>query len=147
MRKNDIKKTKRISLAKAEEPELLYPKSKAPKQLMVKDFLFEDFKEIADKGPFTQAEWAAMLSISERTIQRYSKENSAFNGLQTERILHLSKLIDKGNLLFGKAGFRSWLDYAPYSINGVQVRNLLSSYQGIETAIDLLGKLEHGIPA
>lgn len=124
-----------------------YPKSKAPTQWKVKDFRYEDFKELADKGPFTQAEWAGMLSVSERTLQRYSKENAAFNGLQTERILHLNKLIEKGNRLFGKAGFNNWLDYAPYTLNGVQIRDILSSYQGIETAIDLLGRIEHGIPA
>jgi DNA-binding transcriptional regulator YiaG len=44
----------------------------------VKDFTFEEFKKVADKTPFTLAEWAAILHVSERTLQRYAKNNGKF---------------------------------------------------------------------
>ena len=39
----------------------------------LKEFTYNEFKKISDKTPFTQAEWAAMLHVSERTLQRYAK--------------------------------------------------------------------------
>lgn len=117
------------------------------KQLLTKDFLYSDFRKIADKAPFTIGEWALMLHISERTLHRYAKENAAFNGLQVERILHLEKLINLGNTLFGKEGFKHWLHFKPFSLESKKPEEMLSTYEGIQEVIDILGRMQHGIPA
>ena len=54
------------------EPNMSYISSPAHK--LLKDFTFEDFKKISSKIDFTQKEWAEVLHISERTLQRYSKD-------------------------------------------------------------------------
>ena len=114
---------------------------------LVKDFTFSDFDKIAKESPFTLSDWAEMLSISERTLQRYAKENSSFNGLQTERILQLKNFIALGNEMFGKEGFKNWMDFKPLSLNGLEVKDLMYSHAGIEAAGNLIQKMQHGIPA
>ena len=111
------------------------------------DFSYEHFNTVVKKSPFTLSEWADLLHISERTLQRYAKDNASFNGLQIERILLLEHLIDAGNDMFGEEGFKSWLDYKPFSLNGEPVRAFMGTHAGIQMIIDLLGRMAHGIPA
>ncbi|MBZ4188213.1 hypothetical protein [Niabella beijingensis] len=117
------------------------------KEPAVKDFTYARFKKIADKSPFTLNDWADLLYISERSLHRYAKDGSGFNGLQIERILLLEMLIDIGNDFFGKEGFRQWLDSRPFSLNGALVKEQLTTHAGIEEVIALLHRLEHGISA
>ena len=53
----------------------------------VKDFNYAEFKKIADKTPFTLSEWSSILHLSERTLQRYAKNNSNFAAINAERAL------------------------------------------------------------
>lgn len=148
--KKQIKKYRpSIDNTKVSEPASVYnitPKMKT-KEILVKDFTYTVFKKVLDKGPFTMADWADMLFISERTLHRYAKENVGFNGLQIERILLLETLIDMGNDLFGSEGFKAWLLSKPFSIGDRVVKNSLRSHNGIQDAIDTLGRMQHGISA
>lgn len=119
----------------------------ANKNTLIADFGYEDFKSIADKSPFTLSDWADLLYISERTLQRYAKEDGAFNGLQVERILQLKKLVNTGNAIFGKDGFKNWLTYKPFSLGGHTVKDMLVTHEGIQEVIDLMGRMQHGISA
>ena len=134
----------KISEAKESVASYFTPiKKSAPKQAITKDFVYSDFKKIADKAPFTIGEWADILHISERTLHRYAKDNSEFNGMQIERILHIEKLISMGNTMFGKEGFKHWLLSKPFSLNHQRPLDLLTSYQGIQESIDLLCRMQH----
>lgn len=117
------------------------------KNTLTKEFTYDHFKKIAEKAPFTLSEWADMLYMSERTLHRYAKDNGGFNGLQIERVLLLEVLIDAGNELFGNAGFKEWLSYRPYSFHGELVKAKLKSHAEIEEVIDLIYRIQHGIPA
>jgi uncharacterized protein (DUF2384 family) len=112
----------------------------------VKDYTFNDFKKVMAKINFTLAEWADLLCISERTLQRYSKSNAAFNGLQIERILLLDKMLVAGNGLFGK-NLESWLKKPSIKYNGSTPFSQLFSYSGIESVINYIGQLEWGVVA
>ncbi len=116
-------------------------------EMAVTDFTYLDFKKIVNKGPFTLADWAAMLFVSERTLHRYAKEGGGFNGLHIERILHLETLIDMGNDLFGGDGFKIWLQSRPFSLGGDVAKSKLVSHSGIQDVIDMMGRLQHGISA
>jgi AraC-like DNA-binding protein len=119
--------------------------SKIP-QKQLKEFTFREFKKITDKSPFTLSEWADLLCLSERTLQRYAKANSTFSGLHIERILQLEKLLDTGNEFF-KNNFNEWLHSTPFPLNGRTPYSLLGSYEGIKTIIDVIGRIQHGITA
>ena len=83
------------STSRVEEPMPVYRSVKALPQ--VKDFTYSEFKKIADKTPFTQAEWASILHVSERTLQRYAKNNGSFAPINAERAVQIEKIIKEVN--------------------------------------------------
>lgn len=117
------------------------------KQVILKDFTYSEFKKVADHAPFTLKEWADFLHTSERTLQRYAKENSSFNGLQIERILLFKELIKEGNNTFGKENFGIWLNKKIFSLEFKTPREMLFTHDGVQEIINILGRIQHGIVA
>ena len=113
----------------------------------LKEFRYSAFKAVLDKSPFTIGEWARLLYVSERTMHRYAREDAAFNGLQAERILILEELVDTGNDLMDQKGFSEWVRATPFSLQGRSVFDNLFTHQGIRECIDLIHRMEHGLPA
>jgi putative toxin-antitoxin system antitoxin component (TIGR02293 family) len=129
---------------KAQEPMPVYRSVKALPQ--VKDFTYAEFKKIADKAPFTQAEWAAILHISERTLQRYAKSNGSFAPINAERALQVEKVLKEGKLTFGKVeNFYNWLKREPYMLGGNLSFESLYSANGIERILTQLHRIQHGL--
>lgn len=132
-------------VSKAEEPTASSSRSTKPVPL-VKDFTYNEFKKIAAKVPFTQAEWAAVLHVSERTLQRYAKNNSIFAPINAERALLLSRVIKEGILTFGTAElFYSWIKRNPYMLEGNLSFDTLTTTDGIQSILTQLGRIQHGI--
>lgn len=150
MKKNMPKKkevtNKRQDISnKAEEP--ITPYYRSVKVIpAVKDFTYNDFKKIADKVPFTQAEWAAILHVSERTLQRYAKNNGSFAPINAERALQIAGVIKEGITTFGNADlFYSWIKRNPYMLEGNLSFESLTSNDGIQKVLTQLGRIQHGI--
>ncbi len=134
------------TLSKAEEPMPAYRSVKAIPQVKVKDFNYNEFKKIAEKTPFTQAEWASILHLSERTLQRYAKNNGSFAPINAERALQLEKVIKEGEFTFGKVeNFYNWLKRNPYMLEGNLSFDSLTSYEGIQKVLTQLGRIQHGL--
>ncbi len=115
---------------------------------LTKDFTFNEFKKIADKIDLTQKEWSGVLHISERTLQRYAKDNSTFNFGVIDRILLIEKVFKKGIDVFGNAkDFLAWLKAGPVSIDGRLGFPSLASFDGNTKILNQLGRIEHGILA
>lgn len=128
----------------AEEPAAQYRTIRAIPTL--KDFDHNEFKKIADKSPFSQAEWASMLHLSERTLQRYAKSNGVFAPMNAERILHIARVLDQGKITFGSAdNFYNWLKDEPKTLEGSLSFESLNSYDGIEKILTQLGRIQYGI--
>ena len=132
------------TVSKLEEPMPVYRSVKALPQ--VKEFTYSEFKKIADKSPFTQAEWATILHVSERTLQRYAKNNGSFAPINAERALQIDKLLKEGKITFGKIeNFYNWIRRNPYMLEGNLSFNSLTSYEGIQKVLTQLGRIQHGI--
>jgi putative toxin-antitoxin system antitoxin component (TIGR02293 family) len=130
--------------SKVEEP--LMPYSTYKIMPITKDFNFKEFKKIADKVPFTQKEWSDILHISERTLQRYAKDDGNFNFSVTDRILQIDKVIKRGIEVFGNIDkFISWLKSNPYMLEGRLSLQSLGSFEGINMVLTQLGRIEHGL--
>jgi len=130
--------------SRIEESMPVYRSIKAIPQ--VKDFTYSEFKKIAEKTPFTQAEWAAILHVSERTLQRYAKNNGSFAPINAERALQIEKVIKEGKLTFGKVeNFYNWLKREPYMLEGNLSFNSLTTYEGIQRVLTQLGRIQHGL--
>lgn len=130
----------------AEEPMTQYRTIRAIPTL--KDFDYNEFKKIADKSPFSQVEWAGILHLSERTLQRYAKNNGVFAPMNAERVLQIAKVLEQGKITFGSAeNFYNWLKDEPRSLEGPLSFESLSSYDGIERILTQLGRIQYGILA
>ena len=124
-----------------------YPTSlPARPSTMVKDFTYREFKKIADKIPFTQREWSDMLHISERTLQRYAKDDGNFTFNVIDRIIQIDKVIKRGTEVFGNPDkFISWLRSEPFMLEGKLSLQSLSDFDGITRVMTQLGRIEHGL--
>ena len=149
MKKKDPHKKSRTyrlntNTSKARAPLILYKTTRSLPA--VKDFTYSEFKKISDKTPFTQAEWAAMLHVSERTLQRYARGNNSFAPINAERALQIAKVIKRGKEVFGNLDkFFHWLKRSPYMLGGNLSPESLNSADGIERMLTQLGRIEHGL--
>lgn len=133
------KKTYRV-----EEAVTHYLPSKKP--VTVADYTYRKLKKIADMVPFTQSEWANMLHLSERTLQRYAKNNSSFEGIYTDRILLLQKMIETGLETFVNAdAFYRWLKKEKKVLGQSLSFESLYSDRGIQEIIDQLSRIQYGV--
>jgi putative toxin-antitoxin system antitoxin component (TIGR02293 family) len=143
VRKPDADKDQE-KISKVEEPAAFY--GTVRKIPALKDLTYNDFKKVADKVPFTQAEWAAVLHISERTLQRYAKDNHAFAPINAERFDQINFVIKRAKEVFGSTDkFYRWLKKKPSMLEGTLSVDSLSSYEGIHMVLTQLGRIEHGL--
>ncbi|MGF2414344.1 type II RES/Xre toxin-antitoxin system antitoxin [Ferruginibacter sp.] len=133
------------AVSKAEEP--IAPYYRSVKVIpAVKDFTYNEFKKIAEKVPFTQAEWAAILHVSERTLQRYAKNNGVFAPINAERAMQIATVIKEGITTFGNADlFYNWIKRNPYMLGGNLSFESLTTNEGIQKILTQLGRIQHGI--
>ena len=107
---------------------------------------FDFFKEILNQIPLKLAEWGKFLNLSERTMQRYKKENKRFESIYAEKILEITLLYQAGEEAFGsRDGFDQWLNIESIALGGVKPKSLLDSTFGINLIKDELTRLEHGV--
>jgi len=133
-------------VSKVQEPSPVYRSVKALPH--VKDFTYSEFKKIADKIPFTQSEWAAILHISERTLQRYAKSNGVFAPINAERAQQIAHVVAEGKRTFGKPEmFYQWIKSNPFMLEGALSFESLTTAYGIQMILTQLARIQHGILA
>ncbi len=139
--------TQNTKVSKVEEPEAVY--NRTVKIIpSVNNFTYTEFKKIADKVPFTQTEWASILHISERTLQRYAKNNGSFAPINADRALQIAQVINEGKITFGKSDlFYKWLKQKPLMLEGSLSLESLTTTHGIQMVLTQLGRIQHGILA
>ena len=130
---------------RVEEPVPVYKSVKIIPPV-TKDFTYSEFKKIADKTPFTQAEWAAILHVSERTLQRYAKSNGVFASINAERAMQIANVLKEGKITFGSIdNFYKWLKEEPYMLEGNLSFQSLTSADGINRILIQLSRIQHGL--
>jgi uncharacterized protein (DUF2384 family) len=87
-----------------------------------------------------------MLHVSERTLQRYAKNNGTFAPMNAERALQIAKVLEQGKIAFGNTNnFYTWLKGNPYMLEGNLSLESLSTLDGIEKVLIQLGRIQQGI--
>jgi putative toxin-antitoxin system antitoxin component (TIGR02293 family) len=116
------------------------------KPVTVADYTYKKLKKITDMVPFTQSEWANMLHLSERTLQRYAKNNSSFEGIYTDRILLLQEMIQLGLETFtDSVAFYQWLKKdKPVLGQNLDFESLYSD-RGIQEVIEQIHRIQYGV--
>jgi len=130
--------------SKVNEPAAMYRSIKILPT--VQDFPYKKFEKIANRVPFTQKEWASILHLSEKTLQRYSKDNKSFEGIYVDRILKMQELIEMGLDTFtSPEAFYRWLKREKPMLGVLLSFSDLLSGEGIQQHINALGRMQHGV--
>ena len=109
---------------------------------------FDAFSRMLSWSPFSLQEWSRILHLTERSLQRYKKENKTFDTLQSEKIMQILLLYKKGIQVFGtKENFDTWLDTVIPALGHIRPKEILDSSFGIDMIKDELLRIEHGVLA
>lgn len=117
-------------------------------QAAVSDFSYKKFQKIATLIPFTLTDWANILHLSERTLQRYAKDNKNFEGIYVDRILQIEKIINLGLEVFnGSDALYQWLKQPKEVMGDLIDFDYLYHTDGIQQILDQLGRIQQGVYA
>lgn len=117
-------------------------------RLVRKGIKYLSFSGIMKESPFSFQDWSRFLHLSERTIQRYKKDNRYFDPIYSDRIMEISFLYNKGIDVFGNRDyFDKWLETTHAGFGGVMPKDLLDNSFGIQLVNDELTRIEYGIIA
>ena len=109
---------------------------------------FSDFLQIVHESLLTMQEWAEILHVDARTLQRYRVSNLTFAPLQSEKILEIKILNKLGVETFGDVvRFDTWLNANNISLGGVRPKDLLDNAFGIALIKDELLRIQYGVLA
>lgn len=96
--------------------------------------------------PFSQQEWADILHISDRTLQRYIKDNKAFEGLYAEHLYQLENLANLAHSVFKSPDkIKVWLMTPKNILGKVLDFSTLRSFWGVKLLNNELGRMLHGV--
>lgn len=94
---------------------------------------------------FSLKQMAKVLPVTERTIQRYSR-NHRFSRTVSEQILQIAEVAVRGEEVFGvRDRFLSWMKSPSPALGNRSPASLLGSRFGTEIVLDELGRIEHGV--
>lgn len=104
------------------------------------------FNLIQDYTPFSEADWAELLDISTKSLQRYKQSSKQFKSIQSEKIIEMAEVTNVGLDVFGDMSkFKRWLDTPNFSIGGLKPIELLKDSYGKDMVLGELTRINHGI--
>jgi len=107
---------------------------------------YSRFAALAQSFPFTVSDWSVFLHISERTLQRYQKEEKAFDPVSSERIIEITLLYKQAIKVFGSRKILDiWLNEPNLALGGNKPKDLLDSTLGVQLVRNELQRIEYGI--
>ena len=105
--------------------------------------LFEQIQRIT---PFTENDWATILELSTKTLNRYKMENRHFKTLHSEKIMELAEVTRAGLEVFGDTErFKQWLHTPNYALGNKKPLELLKDSYGKELVLAELTHINYGI--
>jgi len=152
-KKLKYKTTQNTAFDLLKEPMVIYNALDSNNVLMLIDQVrkginYKKFINFANSGPFNLLEWAGFLHLSERTMLRYKQEEKTFDTLQSEKIIEIALLQNKGAEVFGSSTqFNLWLNTQNFALGKIKPKEMLDNSFGINFLKDELTKIEHGVLA
>ena len=105
--------------------------------------LFDLIKNIT---PFSESDWAELLDISTKSLQRYKQDSRQFKPLQSEKIIEMAEVTNVGKEVFGDTEkFKLWLDTPNFSLGNLKPMELLKDSYGKELVLSELTRINYGI--
>ena len=107
---------------------------------------FSLFNLIQFYTPFSENDWAEILDISTKSLQRYRQTSREFRPLQSERIIEMAEVTKIGLDVFDNIEkFKLWLNTPNYSLGNLTPMELLKDSYGKEMVVTELTRINHGI--
>lgn len=108
---------------------------------------FTLFRKIKDITPFSEDDWAEYLSLSKKTLQRYSNEpDYIFKPIHTEKIIELAEVTNFGKDVFDSTTqFYLWLNTPSFALGNLKPAELLKDSYGKELVMEELNRIDQGI--
>lgn len=104
------------------------------------------FDIIQDYTPFSENDWANLLDLSTKSLQRYRQSAKHFKPIQSEKIIEMTEVASIGLEVFGSMEkFRLWLDTPNFALGNLKPLDLLTDSYGKEMVIGELTRINHGI--
>lgn len=106
------------------------------------------FNLIQHYTPFTDNDWANILDISTKSLQRYKQTSKQFKSIQSEKIIEMAEVTNIGLDVFGGMDkLKLWLDTPNYALGNLKPFELLKDSYGKEMVISELTRINYGILA
>lgn len=100
---------------------------------------------LAKRISLTLEEFADIMHLSERTLQRYD-DNAVIKTEYAEKAVELARLYTRGEEVFGSLDkFKTWMKTPLYVFRGETPVSLLDTSLGFDMVFRELGRIEHGI--
>ena len=107
---------------------------------------FSLFDLIKTNTPFSESDWAALLNISTKSLQRFRQSAKTFKPLQSEKIIEMAEVTNIGKNVFGTMEkFKLWLDTPNFALGNLKPMELLKDSYGKELVIGELTRINYGI--
>jgi putative toxin-antitoxin system antitoxin component (TIGR02293 family) len=106
------------------------------------------FNLIQHYTPFSENDWANLLDISTKSLQRYKQSSKHFKPIHSEKIIEMAEVTNVGLDVFGDMEkFKLWLDTPNFALGSLKPLELLSDSYGKEMVISELTRINYGILA
>lgn len=105
------------------------------------------FELIQSFTPFSENDWADILDISSRSLQRYKViSGHHFKRNHSEKIIEMAEVAKLGLDVFGNMEkLKLWLDTPNFALGSKKPLELLKDSYGKELVISELTRINHGI--
>jgi putative toxin-antitoxin system antitoxin component (TIGR02293 family) len=104
------------------------------------------FSLIQHYTPFTEDDWAELLDISTKSLQRYRQASKSFKPSQSERIIEMAEVTKVGLDVFeDMEKFKRWLETPNFSLGNLKPIELLKDSYGKELVMGELTRINYGI--
>ena len=130
--------------------ELTYREFLADKTLIIKAIRegipYHIFELISQNTPFGEKDWAEILGVSVKSLQRYKQASGRFKPLQSEKIIEMAEVIQLGLDVFEDIEkLNLWLHTPTYSLGNLKPFELLKDSYGKEMVMGELTRINYGI--
>lgn len=105
------------------------------------------FNLIQHYSPFTETDWADLLDVSQKTLQRYKQTSQhQFKPSHSEKIIEMAEVTHMGLQVFDTMDqFKHWLQTPNFALGKINPMELLKDSYGKELVIAELTRIHHGI--
>jgi len=103
---------------------------------------------LSDKYALSPNDWALIMGISTKSIQRYQQQENILSAAQTEFVLKIEQLYALGEEVFGNLqNFKGWMQKPAFGLGGKIPAEILHTISGINLVINQLMRIAHGVLA